>query len=158
MKKILWIIFTVFWMIIIFMFSAMPSNDSDKKSKGIIKNVATYVIKKTNQIGFTNINIDKDIDEIVIFLNRPLRKLMHISVYFVLSLFTLKMFYIFGFTKNKLYLYSFILCFIYACSDEWHQTFINGRSSSFIDVIIDSFGIVFGIFIYKKLFIKKNSA
>lgn len=40
---------------------------------------------------------------------------------------------------------TYILCFFYACTDEWHQTFRSGRSGSFRDVMIDSIGMVLGI-------------
>ena len=36
---------------------------------------------------------------------------------------------------------SFSLAFLYACSDEYHQSFVPGRSSSFGDVAIDSIGM-----------------
>lgn len=32
---------------------------------------------------------------------------------------------------------------LYACSDEWHQSFVPGRSSLMSDVFIDSGGIIF---------------
>ncbi|MCD8120087.1 MAG: VanZ family protein [Lachnospiraceae bacterium] len=40
---------------------------------------------------------------------------------------------------------TYMLCFFYACTDEWHQTFRSGRSGSFRDVMIDSIGMVLGI-------------
>jgi len=43
-------------------------------------------------------------------------------------------------TKGKL-LVSFIVCLIYAISDEYHQSFVIGRSASVIDIIIDLSGI-----------------
>ena len=41
-----------------------------------------------------------------------------------------------------------LICFLYACSDEIHQSFISGRDGNFLDVIIDSIGYLFGIFLY----------
>lgn len=34
-----------------------------------------------------------------------------------------------------------IFSILYACSDEWHQSFVPGRSALFSDVLIDSIGI-----------------
>ena len=40
---------------------------------------------------------------------------------------------------------SLILCFLYACSDEYHQTFIPGRAGAMIDVAVDMAGVAFGL-------------
>ena len=45
-------------------------------------------------------------------------------------------------------LLSLIICFTYACTDEFHQSFIPGRTSQFIDVIIDTTGGLLSVFIY----------
>lgn len=47
---------------------------------------------------------------------------------------------------NKKYLvFYIILCFLYACSDEFHQTFIGGRSPRMLDVMIDTIGSIVGL-------------
>ena len=38
-----------------------------------------------------------------------------------------------------------VFCFLYACSDEFHQTFIPGRVGAFSDVLVDMAGAIFGI-------------
>ena len=49
----------------------------------------------------------------------------------------------------------FLFCFSYAVSDEFHQTFVIGRDGNFMDVLIDSGGVLFGIIIsYALLFLK----
>ena len=40
---------------------------------------------------------------------------------------------------------SFAFCFFYACTDEWHQTFVPGRAGRFSDVLVDSAGFLLGI-------------
>ena len=40
---------------------------------------------------------------------------------------------------------SLVLCFLYACSDEYHQTFIPGRAGAMIDVAVDMTGVAFGL-------------
>ena len=37
-------------------------------------------------------------------------------------------------------LLSLFICVLYACSDEWHQTFVYGRSGMASDVVIDTIG------------------
>ncbi len=34
-----------------------------------------------------------------------------------------------------------LLCFVYASSDEWHQTFVPPRDGCFRDVMIDMIGV-----------------
>jgi VanZ family protein len=36
-------------------------------------------------------------------------------------------------------------CFLYACSDEYHQTFVQGRVGQFADVLFDMAGVIAGV-------------
>ena len=51
---------------------------------------------------------------------------------------------------SKKVIISLIIGVIYAISDEFHQSFIPDRSSSFFDVIIDTSGVIFGILIARR--------
>ena len=42
------------------------------------------------------------------------------------------------------------IAFVYACSDEYHQSFVDGRVGSPIDVTIDSIGIALAIYASRK--------
>jgi len=42
----------------------------------------------------------------------------------------------------QLFIYPATLSFLYAASDEFHQSFVPTRSASFKDVLIDTIGIV----------------
>jgi VanZ family protein len=55
-------------------------------------------------------------------------------------------------------LYSLTLSYLYGISDEFHQSFIPGRTAKFIDTFIDLLGIFIGLLILKFIilpFIKK---
>ncbi len=57
-------------------------------------------------------------------------------------------------------LISFIICLMYAISDEIHQIFVPGRGAQISDVLLDSLGAGTGIIIYwqlGKLLFKRNS-
>ena len=41
---------------------------------------------------------------------------------------------------KKIFTASLVLSFLYACTDEYHQSFVPGRSASMIDVSIDTAG------------------
>lgn len=73
----------------------------------------------------------------------PLRKIAHIAEYFIFTLFlwwALKN--SFKINAASLLIYSAFLSFLYAASDELHQTFVPTRSGSIKDVLIDSIGII----------------
>jgi len=86
-----------------------------------------------------------------------LRKLAHISEYaiFIFLIFRALR----GYNVNKkndastcrLLIISIILAILYAFSDEYHQTFVEGRKGRFLDVGIDSIGIIIaGFLIWRK--------
>ncbi len=94
--------------------------------------------------------------------NLFVRKLGHFSEYAILGFFAFAYFSnIFQTGREKIQLetsffISFLFCFSYAVSDEFHQTFVIGRDGNFMDVLIDSGGVLFGIIIsYALLFQRK---
>ena len=40
---------------------------------------------------------------------------------------------------------SFMISVLYAVTDEWHQTFIDGRTGHAIDVVVDTFGALLAV-------------
>lgn len=137
----------ILWMIVIFCFSNMNSKISNEKSKGTIFNIVNIIIDTSTDLGLIKENIPKEErKEIVNRLNMPLRKVMHFSIYLVLALLLIN-----ALNKTsikKIYIISFMICFIYALLDEYHQTFVSGRTGQFRDVLIDSFGSFIGIMLY----------
>ena len=79
-----------------------------------------------------------------------LRKYAHLGEFCLLCLVSLPFFryLVYGWNKLRIFLLDFLFCFLYACSDEWHQTFIPQRSGQFSDVLIDCAGILFGLFLH----------
>lgn len=51
----------------------------------------------------------------------------------------------------KKYGWTIIISYLYAISDEFHQSFTPGRTPAFRDTLIDLLGILIGLFILKKL-------
>jgi len=45
---------------------------------------------------------------------------------------------------------AFVLAVAYACSDEWHQTFVRGRHGSPIDVGIYAVGVLIGLWVLSR--------
>lgn len=148
MKKIISIISLILWMIIIFSFSSADANKSTGTSDKVITTMIEIKDKITDQ--------ETPISEKEIIVKNSsfyVRKIAHITEYLILGLLmfnTLKQFNILN-----IY-YAIILCVLYSCTDEFHQLFINGRSGSFRDVLIDTIGILLGTYLYKILVIKKK--
>ncbi len=124
MKKYFSIILSILIMIIIFKFSSEEINESLKHS-GIVSNFIKTVFSTE------------------LFLS--VRKLAHFTIYFSLATFLQ-----FNFSdncrkyRNKIIV--ILIVFIYACTDEFHQSFVAGRGSHFTDVLIDTAGGVTSIF------------
>ena len=120
MKKLKYFIPALIWMIFIFIMSHTNGNDSSNQT-----NFIAEIILKV-------INIDRDTLTFII------RKAAHMSEYAILLLL---LYYALSnvISKHTLSL-SLLVTFIYACSDEFHQLFIPGRSGQFKDVLIDTSG------------------
>lgn len=148
--KVLKIILLILWMMIIFAFSNQKAVDSSNLSSGLIDRTVVKVFYG---------DISKEKEEVIIEkYSYPIRKLAHYSLHFILGI--LSFLVIVDYKNNKkLILYSMLICFLYACADEFHQLFIDGRSAEIKDVLIDSFGSLTSIllcnFIYLKIKIKK---
>lgn len=154
-KKIISILLVLIWMIVIFAFSNMDSTKSNNQSKGAIDKVVEVTIDTSNQLGIVDkVPTEKQKQNIVNKLNKPLRKVMHFTIYLILSILVLNALNNFN-IKNKTII-TIIFCLIYALTDEYHQTFINGRTGQLSDVLIDTLGSILGTIIYKKLKINKK--
>ena len=150
MKKTIIILLTLLWCIVIFIFSSMSGNESNEKSKETINNVIDTTLEVTNDSGITDKHpSEKKINSVIEKLNKPLRKCMHASVYFVLAILVFLSFKSFKINGWKLYIFPILICFIYACTDEFHQYFVSGRTSEFTDVLIDTGGAIVGIMVAK---------
>ncbi|MFA6511578.1 MAG: VanZ family protein [Patescibacteria group bacterium] len=71
-----------------------------------------------------------------------LRKGAHIMEFVILALLIHKAL---GF-RNKLWP-TLVIGILYAASDEWHQSFVQGRNGNFVDLGIDTLGVLLGTFL-----------
>lgn len=143
------------WMGIIFKFSSANGEKST--------NTSTSTLEKI--IVLFNKNINKDnLESLVKKYDVYLRKFTHFSIYLIGGILIFFMYYILNilnYGKIKyIKTYSTLLGVIYAVSDELHQYFVPGRSGELRDVILDSLGVIAGVFIiyfFTKLTHKKVS-
>ena len=134
------LILIIIWMIVIFMLSNQPADKSGDLSNGLINNTIVRVYEVFNG----KVSDEKRV-EILEKYGYPVRKLAHFTEYFILGILC----YIYFYGNTHAFIYSLILCFVYACTDEFHQYFVDGRYCSIIDVFIDSFGSLVSLCIYK---------
>ena len=114
-------------MILIFVFSSQTGNQSSELSNGIL-----LWLQQTLHITIPTLII---------------RKCAHISEFAILMLT-----FVYAYKNNNInhyIVYAFISTVFYACTDEFHQLFVENRSGNIIDVCIDSIGPIIIIIICK---------
>lgn len=154
--RIIFSILAVICMIVIFCFSRENSDESSETSSKIT-NTAVHIavdnyddLPKEKQMSI----IDK--------ATFVIRKSAHFSLYALLG-------FLVSMAAGRRKLFSpasagvLIFCFLYAFSDEIHQSFVPGRSCEFRDMMIDTSGALTGmlvslliLFVLQKMF-RKNS-
>lgn len=125
-KMIKWFCF-IGWLFVIFFFSTQNGVESSN-----ISNQVTEVLKQF----ISN-------DTIILFmidLSYLIRKLAHFSEYFILGIFTIVLFQEYSSNIRSVFVFAVLFCIFYACTDEFHQLFVMGRSARILDVFIDSCG------------------
>lgn len=127
-------------MAMIFSFSSQNGVDSG--------NLSYKVSYKIVDVGSRLLN--KDIDEwqkdsYTLRIEGPVRKAAHMTEYFILAVTLSLPLYVYGLRGFPLLLAAGAICVAFSCTDEYHQSFVSGRSPSLRDVGIDSIGAFFGI-------------
>lgn len=133
-------------MVIIFRFSASVADDSSQTSTALLD----IVLDKIGQ--FTDISVEAGSD-IYEKLHYLIRKTGHFLEYMALGCTLVLPFAIIfirrmqpGLIRNaRILLCCEITAALYACTDEFHQLFVEGRDGNIVDVGIDSLGAFNGI-------------
>lgn len=71
----------------------------------------------------------------------------HFSVYFVLAILVWWVLGGFGLDGRPRWMLAFALAVLYGVSDEWHQSFVPGRTPDILDVLIDALGAACGLIV-----------
>ena len=138
--QFIFMILTIAVMVIIFMFSSQNAEESSESSELLTK-AAIKIID--NNYASRSPERQQEIWSQASFI---VRKLAHFTVYTALG-FCASM----TVGKRKLFslksLFVIVFGFLYAFSDEIHQTFSEGRSCEFRDMMIDTSGVTLGTFL-----------
>lgn len=126
-------------MILIFIFSAMPAEESSEQSGFIVD-----IISKT----YSGLSAKALSPETLSFLSLLVRKAAHFSEYAILALTVLYALSMKIVEPKLLYPVSLLISHLYAISDELHQYFVPGRCCAYKDVLIDTAGGLTAIVVY----------
>ena len=147
MKKfitILGIILSVAWMIVIFTYSSKNGEVVDQKAAPIIETITESNDEYQAATKEEKVLMDNDYEFYI-------SKTVHVLEYGALCFF---LFMAFILIKKRWlnYLFSFIITFLFAISDEYHQNFIPDRSARPQDVLIDVMAAIICILMLELLY------
>ena len=151
-------ILALFWMCVIFAFSAQEQEESSAVSESFSYRMVC------SADSFLGLNWDDErLHEIADAIEGYVRKAAHMTEYAVLACIFLANAVQYPRWKKRAYLWGWLGATVYAATDEFHQLFIEGRSGEFKDVCIDSLGACIGllaarcaIWIWGKIFYRKR--
>lgn len=144
------------WCFAIYRFSAATSNNSNSLSTNLSKKVISEVLDITNEAGVTDSHPDDEkLAHAAQLVNAPLRKVAHASVYLVLAILVALVLNLLLSGKKfwLTFLATLLGCFLFALADEYHQTFVAGRTGQFLDVLIDTAGACVGLLIFSSYYL-----
>lgn len=138
-KRIVYAVLIILWMITIFEFS----NQNGDTSQGTSDVITDKIIEINN-------DLENKRDQVSFCV----RKLAHFSIYLIGGILAFGFFNTYSLQKKYVIAFALMFGIVYASLDEFHQSFISGRSAQIRDVCIDTFGVITGEII--SCFVKKH--
>ena len=143
-RKFKWFVIVIVLLIFVCMITIFVLSAQDNTSTNILSRKVTERIAKVIFFDYDTISMTTQ-NEIIIGLNKFVRKLAHFTMYFMLGFYLFFGTLVFNFRNRFRFLIAAGICIAYAISDELHQLFVSGRTGQIRDVIIDSSGAFLGI-------------
>ncbi len=120
------------------------SNQDGQTSGNLSRKVARKIV---DVFPYTK-NLSENTKNKIVERSQPIiRKGAHFSIYTLVGILIMSFISTYKFHLKYKFSISILVGLIYAISDEIHQSFTPGRTSSPIDVAIDTCGVFFGIII-----------
>ena len=158
-RRKVFLVLTILWMVLIFVFSARPAEVSSEDSRSVGLLIGELFIP-----GFEEQSAEAQ-DRFAEKVDYPIRKAAHASEYALLGLLTAGAYIAGGAadmgngnekkkadTSSKKrtpisrgILIPWVITTAYAATDEMHQLFVPGRSGQVSDVLLDSAGAIAGL-------------
>ena len=120
----------VIWMCVIYAMSAMPGETSGDTSGMLVRIALSILSFLFGEEAAAGVPVDA--------LHMLIRKAAHMTEYAILFLLAFRALRKEGAKRPGLY--ALALCAAYAATDEFHQSFVDDRGPSVIDVGIDTLG------------------
>ena len=120
------------------------SEENGVESTGTSAKVASVILDFT---GKSNGMTPEEIKIQIEILQPFVRKSAHFCIYMLLGILLICLMQTFKLQMAYRFDFSVMFAFLYACTDELHQTFIPGRSGTYADVCLDTVGATLGILI-----------
>ena len=117
------------------------SNQGGTESSGLSRKVARIIIDilpQTKNLSEQNKNEAIEKSQTII------RKGAHLSIYALVGLLMMNLMCTYNISNKYKFLITIFVGFVYASSDEIHQSFVPGRTAAFTDVCIDTCGAILG--------------
>ena len=145
LRSRIFILLALFWMIVIFYYSSKTAVESTQDSMAVGMAIGRLFVADYDELP------ESEQYDIAKCIEHPIRKTAHAMEYAVLGLLlTLGLYANKKYALKRYFMCRNILCpwmfaTFYACTDEFHQLFVPGRSGQITDVCIDSGGALFGV-------------
>ncbi|MBR1815981.1 MAG: VanZ family protein [Lachnospiraceae bacterium] len=139
--KLIFLILSCIWMVVIFYFSARDADESEDDSYRVGLAVGRVFVPD-----FESMSEDAQL-EFAESIDHPVRKCAHATEYAILGMFLVGVFYPVKKRSKSNIIYPLVCCVLYAATDEIHQLFVPGRSGQLFDVLIDGAGALVGILV-----------
>lgn len=133
-------------MLLIFIFSARDATKSSSDSGRIGRFIVKHFYRDYEDM--TEAQIDMEVESITYVV----RKTAHFTEYLILGLCLCA-------AVSRGLIRPFTIGMLYSVTDEIHQYFVPGRACMFMDVLLDSFGVMTGVicmYIFMHFFMKNQ--
>ena len=123
----------------IFYFSSETSTESSRTSRDVVR----WLLQRYYP-GFQELKA-KQQRALIRQYQESVRKAAHGAEFLLLGM--LLFLFMHGLRWRFAWLFAWVGGTLYACTDEWHQSLVDGRGPGFVDVAIDSGGVAVGILV-----------
>lgn len=117
------------------------SNQDSEKSGSTSQKVTEAITKDIKSI--QKLNKDEKA-KIIDKIEDVIRKIAHFSIYALVGFLLMALFSTYNINEKNKIISTIIIGAIYAISDEFHQSFIPGRSGQVSDIFLDTLGVTVG--------------
>ncbi|MBR2744206.1 MAG: VanZ family protein [Clostridia bacterium] len=135
LKRAIFAILIIINCIVIFVFSSENSTKSNQTSGVVVERVVTTISKVNKKVKKETLR-----DKVTFYV----RKTAHFSIYTLLGVWLMNEANTFDISTKRKIILCIVFGALYAITDEFHQSFVSGRSMEIRDMCIDTCGVLFG--------------